>query len=82
MDIVVQILVKPNNISKRSNLARGVVLEIKQSFTICLLFINLQPVLAQVKLCIICCIQQFINYNKRFCFEYFRSVSDQEEYFH
>lgn len=56
MDNVIQILVKPNNISKRSNLARGVVLEIKQSFTSCLLFINFQPVLAQVKLCIICCI--------------------------
>lgn len=64
MDIVIQILVKPDNISKRSNLdikLEVAVLEIKQSFTICLLLINLQPFFAQVKLCITYCIQQFIN---------------------
>lgn len=66
MDIVIRILVKPDNISKRSNLdikLEVVVLEIKQSFNICLLLINLQPFFAQVKLCIAYCIQQFINNN-------------------
>lgn len=51
MDIVIQILVKPDNISKRSSLdikLEVAVLEIKQSFTICLLLINLQPSFAQV----------------------------------
>lgn len=51
MNIVIQILVKPDNISKRSNLdikLKVAVLEIKQSFTICLLLINLQPSFAQV----------------------------------
>lgn len=51
MDIVIQILVKPDNISKRSNLdikLEVAVLEIKQSFNICLLLINLQPFFSQV----------------------------------